>query len=198
MAESKNGLVPAMPRGLLGGVSPSTGPGRTANDVAIKKAKAAPIRSSHLLHRVSALALGKRATRATTRKTIGMSSHVATHAANEPNGRSPARVTKAYRAYDEAKSVSPRMKVMPHKIHPIRFAGRLVTTSAPTIPKPSQDESQSVPSSAVSGTCVVEMGGFLTDRRALMTIATIATTHIAQPRIALERWFTQAHLGGCS
>ena len=87
-----------------------------------------------------------------TRKTIGMGRRVAAHAANKPMGEAPARVIKAYHTSDGAKSVSPRMKVMPHKIRPIRLRGDW-SRPARRLPRSrARTKAEAPPRSAVSGT----------------------------------------------
>ena len=63
-------------------------------------------------------------------------------------------------------------------IQPMRLAGRLETTRAPTRPNPTQVESQIAPSSADSSACVVEMGGFTSLRTAARTIIATPDSHM--------------------
>ena len=90
----------------------------------------------------------------------------------------PGSVTRANLEYSPANRLRPTARVIPLMIQPMRLAGRLETTSAPTRPKPTQVESHIAPSSADSSACVVEIGGFTSLRRAARTIIATPDIHI--------------------
>ena len=177
VAGSSSSRAPGIPSGLSGGVSPCTGPGRKAKTSASTIATKRNVRRIHRPYRLGSPD-GYVTTRVVTRATTGRNPQVATHAAGSPSGHEPGSVTRANLEYSPANRLRPTAGVIPHMTQPMRLAGRLETTRAPTSPNPTQVDSQIAPSSADSSACVVEMGGFTSLRTAARTINATPDSHM--------------------
>ena len=131
VAGSSRSRAPGIPSGLSGGVSPCTGPGRNAKTSVSAKVTKRNVRRIHRPNRLGSPD-GYITTRVMTRATTGRKPQVATHAAGSPSGHEPGSVTRANLEYSPANRLRPTARVIPHMIQPMRFAGRLETTRAPT------------------------------------------------------------------
>ncbi len=149
VAGSSRSRAPGMPSGLSGGVSPCTGPGRRGKDERVRQRHdeersedppAEPARIARRVHHDERHHQSHHGEESPGR-------HPGRRLAQRPGSRArlPGRTSNTRQRKTEADR-----RVIPLMIQPMRLAGRLETTRAPTRPKPTQVESQIAPSSADS------------------------------------------------
>src|SRR3712207_2865702 len=131
----------AIPTGLLGGASPSTGPGVTIATAVFRTTAMNKVPAKIRRYIDARRPLGNNSSKATTRPMGGWNAQAATHAEKAPSGQLPP-LARSARAYGPPAIAAAMENVMPHRIHPILLSGRRETISAPTKPNPTHPPPQ--------------------------------------------------------